>query len=118
MTRTKLSHMSTLESWEHLTPVNQIRDRAKELTESRIAMLSELVKLRVARGMKQIDVAEILEISQQAVSKIEGYDSNPTLETLERYANAVGAVLEINVRAEPRAETSHEITKNSHGEFV
>lgn len=92
--------MNTLESWDHLTPVHKIRDRSQKLASARIEMLSELVRLRRARGMKQKDIAEILEISQQAVSKLEDYDSNPTLETLERYANAVGAVFEITVRAE------------------
>lgn len=96
--------MTTVDAWEHLTPVDKIRDRSKLLARTRINMLSELVRLRQRRGMKQKDIAEILEISQQAVSKLEGYDSNPTLETLERYANAVGAVLEISVQADPEPE--------------
>lgn len=93
--------MGTLKHWDHLNPASKIRARASALAETRVLMLSELVKLRQLRGMTQRDVAQILDISQQAVSKIEGYDSNPTLETLERYANAVGAVFEIAVRAEP-----------------
>lgn len=110
--------VTALESWEHLTPLSQIRDRAKVLTESRIAMLSDLVKLRRARGMTQQDIVQILEISQQAVSKIEGYDSNPTLETLESYANVVGAVLEIVVRAEPGIEKDGHITAAISGGVV
>ena len=110
--------MTNLESWEHLTPPERIRERAKSLAGAHRQMLSELVTIRKARGMKQSHIAEILEISQQAVSKLESYDSNPTLATLERYANAVGATLDISVRVDEQpVERSHNYAE-SGGNFA
>ena len=55
-------------------------------------MMSSLVDIRVERGMTQRDVAEIMGVAQQRVSALEAYDANPSLESIRRYANAVGAV--------------------------
>lgn len=85
-------------SWDHLSTPTQIRHRAQVLAEAHTGMLSDLVQLRVSRGMKQADVAAILGTTQQNVSKLESYDANPRIDTLQAYANAVGAVLDIKVR--------------------
>jgi transcriptional regulator with XRE-family HTH domain len=45
---------------------------------------------RIFAGLSQREVAEIMNISQQAVAKIERSDSDPKLSTLRRYANAIG----------------------------
>lgn len=47
--------------------------------------------------MTQKQVADLLGISQQAVTKLERYDSDPKLSSLRRYANAVGAIVEHRV---------------------
>lgn len=100
--------MTTIEDWDHLFPPGKIRKRSKYLSGAHRTMLDELGQLRVTRGMTQADVAEIMGISQQSISKIESYDSNPTLDTLQRYANAIGAMIEITVRQDDGASYQSE----------
>ncbi|MBF4463457.1 helix-turn-helix transcriptional regulator [Rathayibacter sp. VKM Ac-2878] len=61
-------------------------------------LIFDLVKVRKRRGLRQRDVAEALGVSQQAVSKIEHYDSDPRLSTIRMYATAIGAVVSHDVR--------------------
>lgn len=60
-------------------------------------MRSELIRIRRMFGLSQADVAKAMGVTQQAVYKIERYDSDPKLSTLRRYANAVGAIVEHRV---------------------
>ncbi len=74
-----------------------IRARAKVLAREDYAMRSDLVALRRQAGLTQKQVAERMGITQQAVHKLERYDSDPKLSTVRRYANAVGALIEHRV---------------------
>lgn len=56
-------------------------------------MLENLVEIRRNSGLKQEDVAELLGITQQAVSKFEAMDSSPSLARVRHYAHAVGALV-------------------------
>lgn len=67
--------------------------RAKMLAKNDYKLLAELVQIRVDRGLTQADVAERLGISQQAVSKLESYDSDPRLSTIRRYAGSIEALV-------------------------
>lgn len=71
----------------------RVRERAKYLAREDRHLKTELVRLRRDRGLTQQDVADLLGISQQAVQKLERYDSDPKMSTLARYANAVGALV-------------------------
>ncbi len=73
--------------------LNPVRARAKVLARENREMRAALVQIRRDSGLSQQDVADLLEISQQAVQKLERYDADPKLSTLERYANAVGALV-------------------------
>ena len=55
-------------------------------------LMDNLVQIRESRGLRQKDVAEKLGISRVAVSRMEG---DPRLSTLIRYAEAVGAVVNL-----------------------
>ncbi|MFZ0789018.1 MAG: helix-turn-helix transcriptional regulator [Chromatiaceae bacterium] len=46
--------------------------------------------LRVSSGMSQTRLAALTGLSQTWISRLEAGDENPTLETLERLANAFG----------------------------
>ncbi|MGD8168546.1 helix-turn-helix domain-containing protein [Herbiconiux sp. P16] len=74
--------------------------RARALASSDYKLIADLVAVRQANGLKQRDVAEMLGITQQAVSKIEGHDSDPKLSTVRMYANAVGALVAHVVEAD------------------
>jgi DNA-binding XRE family transcriptional regulator len=60
-------------------------------------MKAELIRLRREAGLTQKEVAERIGISQQAINKLERYDSDPKLSTMRRYANAVGALVQHHV---------------------
>lgn len=74
-----------------------VRPRAKVLAREHRRLRAELVRVRLENGLSQADVAELLQITPQAVSKLERYDADPKLSTLARYANAVGALVEHRV---------------------
>ena len=62
--------------------------------------VADLVAARTAAGMTQEDVAARMWTTKSAVCRLEsGVRTRPTLRTIERYALAVGARVEIRVRA-------------------
>ena len=73
----------------------------RTLTTDRIlqALVAELVAARLAAGMTQDEVAARMWTTRSVVSRLEsGVRTRPTLTTVERYAVAVGALIEIRVR--------------------
>ena len=63
------------------------------------ALAADLVAARVAAGMTQEEVAARMWTTRSVVSRLEsGVRTRPTLTTIERYAVAVGATVEIRVR--------------------
>ncbi len=71
--------------------------RAERLVEDRDQLMTSLIALRREHALTQKQVAERMGVSQPTVAAFEHYDSNPTLATIQRYAMAVGAVLETRV---------------------
>ena len=70
------------------------RDRTLQL------LVADLVAARTAAGMTQQEVAARMWTTKSAVCRLEsGVRTHPTLRTIERYALAVGARVEIRVRA-------------------
>ena len=64
------------------------------------AMLAELKKHRQRQGLSLADVAERSGMDRSAVSRLEnGIYVNPTVDTLYRYAEAIGAEIGFSVRA-------------------
>jgi DNA-binding XRE family transcriptional regulator len=64
-----------------------------------LAMLAALKKHREAKGLSLTDVAERCGMDRAAVSRLEnGVYLNPTLDTLYRYAGAIGAEIAFTVR--------------------
>jgi len=64
-----------------------------------LAMLAELKKHRQRRGLTLADVAERSGMDRSAVSRLEnGVYVNPTVDTLHRYAEAVGAEIGFSIR--------------------
>lgn len=61
-------------------------------------LVADLVSARVAAGMTQQQVAGRMWTTKSAVSRLEsGRYARPTLDTIEKYALAVGARIEIRV---------------------
>lgn len=69
-------------------------------------LMATLKGRRQARGLSLTDVSERSGLTRQAISRLEnGWDNNPTLETLYRYALALDAGLTLGVEeVEPEDE--------------
>lgn len=81
----KPSLQQLVESGEYTAPISH----AAYL--SLAAVLSELKRAREAAGLSLADVAERSGIDKAALSRLEnGVHDNPTIDTLTRYATAVG----------------------------
>jgi len=66
------------------------------------ALVADLVAARVAAGMTQEEVAARMRTTRSVVSRLEsGLRTRPTPTTIERYAVAVGAAVEIRVQIRP-----------------
>ena len=62
-------------------------------------LVADLASARIAAGLTQEDVAARMWTTRSVVSRLEsGVHTRPTLTTLERYAVAVGATIEVRVR--------------------
>lgn len=72
--------------------MSPVRARAKVLAREDRELRASLVRARREAGLTQREVAERMGVSQQQVNKLERYDADPRLSTLQRYANAVGAL--------------------------
>ena len=59
--------------------------------------VDELAIIRKRRGLRQKDVAEICGYPDGWASRLECHYHVPTIETLQRYAAAVGATITIQV---------------------
>lgn len=74
-----------------------VRPRGKVLARADRELKARLVQMRRDAGLTQKQLAERIGISQQAIQKLERYDSDPRMSTLRQYANAVEAIVEHRV---------------------
>lgn len=110
-----MARMATTQDWAHLSTPGIIRARSRALANDQRQMLARLVAARKKRDMRQADVAAVLGVSPQAISKLEHYDADPKLSTLQRYANAVGVVIDTEVRLDDGESLSQ---RQSSGEWA
>jgi predicted RNase H-like HicB family nuclease/DNA-binding XRE family transcriptional regulator len=100
-----------LEGWleanlvERRVPPRPKRHRSAP-AKARIELVSVPTKLSLAlqvrwarqdREMSQTELAKLVGVSQQAIAKLEDPDANPTIETIERTAKALGLELEVRL---------------------
>ena len=77
----------------------KIRARALKTDRTLQVLVADLVAARTAAGMTQEEVAARMWTTKSVVSRLEsGVCTRPTLTTIEKYAVAVGASVEIRVR--------------------
>ena len=75
------------------------RSRALAADRTLQVLVADLIAARTAAGMTQAEVAARMWTTRSVVSRLEsGARTRPTLRTLEKYALAVGAQVEIRVR--------------------
>jgi transcriptional regulator with XRE-family HTH domain len=73
----------------------------KEMAARRRALADDLLARRVSLGLTQTEVAARMGTSQSAVARMEAGDSDLRVSTVERYAAAVGFVVDWTFREEP-----------------
>jgi transcriptional regulator with XRE-family HTH domain len=66
----------------------------REMAARRRALTAELVAERVAAGLSQTEVAARMGTSQSAVARLEAGAADVRLSTLQRYAAALGRLLD------------------------
>jgi transcriptional regulator with XRE-family HTH domain len=73
-----------------------------EMAERWRMLADSLVERRLEIGLSQTEVAARMGTSQSAVARIESGAADVKLSTLERYAGAVGMVLDVQLRGDKR----------------
>ncbi|MDO8618889.1 MAG: helix-turn-helix transcriptional regulator [Candidatus Daviesbacteria bacterium] len=64
----------------------------------RYAVISNLIEARLKRGLTQGELAEKIGTKQSAIARLEGGNVNPSLEFLQKIAQALGSKLIIQVQ--------------------
>ena len=70
--------------------------------EDEFSLYSEMLKARKSAGLSQVEVAKRMKSTQSVVARLEGAGGNkkhsPSLNTLRKYAEAVGCNLEVRFK--------------------
>ena len=82
------------------TEIPEIKEEVRAIRQGRQAQIGEAIGLlkaeRELRGLSLADIGERTGLSKSAISKLENNeDANPTINTLTKYADALGMVLGI-----------------------
>jgi len=64
--------------------------------EPKYRLISQIIGMRVKKGLTQKELANRLDTKQSAIARLESGNYNPTLEFLQRTAEALGRKLTIN----------------------
>ncbi|WP_053089972.1 helix-turn-helix domain-containing protein [Kocuria sp. HSID16901] len=86
--------MNKLDQALGIDPSDPAVRRAEVLYNEDADMLEQLVQIRKDKGLTQQQVADAMGVTQPTVAAFEGYDHDPKLSTIQRYANAVEALIE------------------------
>ncbi|MCI0569875.1 MAG: type II toxin-antitoxin system HicB family antitoxin [Myxococcaceae bacterium] len=85
---------------------------------AKLALQVELRRARHEAGLTQSALAKRAGVSQQAIAKLENPDANPTIDTLEKVAKALGARLRVAVetpREKPAARVTYGTARRAAG---
>lgn len=91
-------------------PVARSAERAESLD---LRLAGALGDARKAAGLTQAQVSEASGLKQSVVSRLENPGHNPTLDSVVRYLDAVGADLVLSVVVGENAYAATEYTKRS-----
>lgn len=77
------------------------KNLAKQIAMANYELLTDLVNKRIESGLTQLDVARLLRVSQQSISKFESLESDPRLSTITKYAMAINVLISHKVTEQP-----------------
>ncbi len=69
-----------------------------DILEPEYKLASSLIRLRLAKGLTQEQLAGLLNTKQESIARLESGNSLPSLSTVRKVAQALDAELEINLR--------------------
>lgn len=72
-----------------------------EALEPEYQLATALIRLRLARGLTQEQLARLLNTKQESIARLESGSSLPSLSTVKKLANVLDADLEIKLRPKP-----------------
>jgi transcriptional regulator with XRE-family HTH domain len=84
-----------------------------EALEPEYKLASTLIRLRLAKGLTQEQLAALLNTKQESIARLESGNSLPSLSTVRRVANALDAELEINLRPKHQSARDSVATRPS-----
>jgi transcriptional regulator with XRE-family HTH domain len=61
-------------------------------------LVADLIRLRLAKGLTQEQLAKLLNTKQESIARLESGNSLPSLSTVKKVADVLDAELEINLR--------------------
>ena len=67
-----------------------------EASQPAFDLMRALLRARLSSGLTQTEVAERIGTTQSAIARLEGWSSNPSVNTLRKYAEATGTRLKIS----------------------
>jgi transcriptional regulator with XRE-family HTH domain len=70
----------------------------RELAEADLELINTIRKKRVERGLSQAELGRLIGVSQATVSEFESGMTEPRMQTVRRYARALGLMIEHHVR--------------------
>lgn len=91
---------------------DELIEQAAQLAAVDDSMRRAIIQARLDAGLSQRDVAELLGVKQSTISSFERQENDPHLSTIRRYALAVGAQIDHQVR------TPHCVTVTSDWQRV
>lgn len=89
----------------------EFRKEYEEL-EPEYKLATTLIRLRLAKGLTQEQLAKLLNTKQESIARLESGGSLPSLSTVKKVANALDAQLEIILRPK------HQISETNPVETV
>ena len=90
--------MTTRKTWQDIKAARADSDgrrRGYEQVGRAIRLAFEIRALREARGLSQRDLAEMVGTTQSAIARLEGGHVSPSLNTLDRIADALNVELSV-----------------------
>ena len=72
--------------------------KAWDETEIESSIAKGMIGKRIEKNISQRDLAKKINSTQAVISRIEGMNANPSINTLKRIAKALDAKLEIRIR--------------------
>ena len=97
----KFGLVSLEESNKHFADQGPEYAYIEALSEALCSIVGSLSDRRIALGMSQRDIAAVLGVKQPAVARFELLEVVPRLDTVIKYAMAVGATIEVKFNDAP-----------------